>query len=928
MEKQDFSRKKLSPWLKSLLLMMTSALLTLDYSFGQAVLPFLYDEGNPVSVNGLEAFGLGDDYPSFPKMKFDGTGDYLILYFDEAPGILSFDIEWYSGGSSSFSGIFTVYESDNGSSDSYTTVQTYNSTSETVLANTKIITESFSILKSTTRYIKWEYTEKAIGNIALGNIKLDKFLPVYTIRYSIYGFISAEESNIQKGNSIGNFPITPAESDCDNKKIFVGWVEQPVSGSTDAAPAFITEDYLPDGDKTLYAVFATENVTENAEWRALNNLSEVTEGTYVITFKNDDSGVHYYLPSETYCTTTNVNPLAVAGLTISSSKLTNTINSDMQWDFSGNNTDGFTVSHTANTNKYFLKSTDASQGILIIDGETTNWWKAEYNNTYGILLKGNDGGSRCLAVYLQGNASWRYYPTGGYYKGKLTLYKKTFPVFYSGYVTDCFVATWNSTTSNDWNTEANWIPNQIPNAATDVIIPESSVYPVVPEATTVNTITFKPGAEIGNQQNLTITDKAFVELELTPGRWHLLSMPVPAKSGDFYFEGGPNSWLRTFITTNNQAVWKYITDLGKQFDIGDGFAFWVAGSENQKITLEGTALAGAFLSESLDFGADLSSCFALAGNPFMTTIDFDKLQVANTGLNSSYLIWTGNGFSGYNKSGIFGTVTINGGLDKYIAPLQSFIVEKTDDGSMNLNFSLATVSANSTGKGTLKADENIGNKLDIIANNPTASVLTFIADREGGQTSRKLLSAMSNVPDIYTLNGATALGANIIQTDNILIPIGLATAYTGNINLTFRGMDSYDAQISFLDVAANSETDITGLSAYEYTFDYIPQKVNGQVTAEENRFFVRIQPLPTGLNNRISGETHVYSKDRTIFAISGSSDLIQKIRVYNTQGVLIYADDNIKAPFYTINCNSNIPEICIVKLITERETKSVKIGVK
>ncbi|MDR0683293.1 MAG: hypothetical protein LBG15_15850, partial [Dysgonamonadaceae bacterium] len=504
-------------------------------------------------------------------------------------------------------------------------------------------------------------------------------------------------------------------------------------------------------------------------------------------------------------------------------------------------------------------------------------------------------------------------------------------IIYSHYITNCGV-TWSGSSGESWDTETNWTPNQVPTEATDVIIPKTSVYPEIPENTTVKTITFKHGAEIGNQQNLTITGKAFIELDLAPGRWHLLSMPVAAISRDFYFEEGPSSWIRTFITTAdnaNKAGWKYITNLDKTFEIGDGFAFWVGtkeDTENQKIMLEGTALSNGSETKSLDFGENSGSYFALAGNPFMTTIDFDKLAENNTSIVNSYLIWTEEGgFSGYNKSGTFG---ISGGLTEHIAPLQSFIVEKTSESSpVTLNFDLEKIQA--TGSGELKADEKTaGNKLDIIASNPAASVLTFIANREDGQSSRKLFSTMSNLPDIYTLNGTTALGANIIHTGDILVPVGLATAYTGNMNLIFKGMDNYDARISFLDVVADREIDITGLSVYEYSFNYTPKKENDQVVAEENRFFVRIQPSSTGLTNHLSGEAFVYSKDHVVFAVSGFSDLIQKIRIYNTQGLLIYADDNIKAPSYTVNCSVNIPEICIVKLITEQGTKSVKLLVK
>ncbi|MDR0681716.1 MAG: hypothetical protein LBG15_07715, partial [Dysgonamonadaceae bacterium] len=300
MKTKKFLRKKLSLWLKSLLLMTGLALLTPDCIFGQAALPFSYDGGGTSLSMGLTASGLGSDYSSSPKMKFDNSSDYLILNFDEAPGALSFDIKWNrsSTTASRFPGTFTLYESDSGST--YTVVQTYNSTSGTALTNAKVVSESFITLKSTTRYIKWEYTNKEDGNIGIGNIRLDKFTPVYTIQYSINGSISIEKSYVREGSAIDNFPIIPTKSDCDGNKVFVGWIEQPISENTDVVPFFITEKYFPEGDKTLYAVFATGNIAEYDEWRAINDVSEVTEGTYVITFEHDDKrGVYFYLPSET-----------------------------------------------------------------------------------------------------------------------------------------------------------------------------------------------------------------------------------------------------------------------------------------------------------------------------------------------------------------------------------------------------------------------------------------------------------------------------------------------------------------------------------------------------------------------------------------------------------------------------------------------------
>lgn len=125
-----------------------------------AILPFEYDGNGTGSIPaGLSVSGLGT-YSSSPAMKFDGTGDYAILKIGEAPGTLSFDIK----GNSFSGGTFKVQTSTNG--ENYTDLKSY-----TELGTTQ--NEVLSIA-SDVRYIKWIYTEKSSGNVALGNIKLAK----------------------------------------------------------------------------------------------------------------------------------------------------------------------------------------------------------------------------------------------------------------------------------------------------------------------------------------------------------------------------------------------------------------------------------------------------------------------------------------------------------------------------------------------------------------------------------------------------------------------------------------------------------------------------------------------------------------------------------------------------------------------------------
>lgn len=142
------------------LVTVAQAGVVIDY----ATLPFSFDGGKAdvEGTNGLTHEGLGSDYSTAPKLKFDTTGDVLVLKFNERPGKLTFDIK----GNSFSGGTFTVQTSEDGVN--YTDLRTYTELSATQ-------SEMFNKLGENVRYIKWVYTEKSSGNVALGNIALEKY---------------------------------------------------------------------------------------------------------------------------------------------------------------------------------------------------------------------------------------------------------------------------------------------------------------------------------------------------------------------------------------------------------------------------------------------------------------------------------------------------------------------------------------------------------------------------------------------------------------------------------------------------------------------------------------------------------------------------------------------------------------------------------
>lgn len=126
-----------------------------------ATLPFSFDGGKSdvATKDGLAETGLGSDYKNSPKMKFDSTGDELILHFNAAPGVLTFDIN----GNSFSDGTFSLLASAD-------RVEYYEVASFTDLGIVETVT--IDNLQDDVRHLKWVYTEKSSGNVGLGNIQL------------------------------------------------------------------------------------------------------------------------------------------------------------------------------------------------------------------------------------------------------------------------------------------------------------------------------------------------------------------------------------------------------------------------------------------------------------------------------------------------------------------------------------------------------------------------------------------------------------------------------------------------------------------------------------------------------------------------------------------------------------------------------------
>ncbi len=253
-----------------------------------ATLPFEFNSGKADIANtaGLSQSGLGSDYAdSNAPLKFDGTGDYVILKINERPGTLTFDIK-----NNSFSGgTFKVQTSEDG--ETYTDLETY-----TVITGTQ--NEEFKNLGENVRYIKWIYTNKSSGNVGLGNITLANYVAPadYNLTVALNNGISA----IFVYNTAGENNPLIAEGAAGTVQVTAG---TEIMVSPDVESGYVLESLMVDGvdvttqiDNSGAYTFTMPDHAVTISATAVESV-EPSSSTYVLA-TSITSGKHYIIVNQ------------------------------------------------------------------------------------------------------------------------------------------------------------------------------------------------------------------------------------------------------------------------------------------------------------------------------------------------------------------------------------------------------------------------------------------------------------------------------------------------------------------------------------------------------------------------------------------------------------------------------------------------------
>lgn len=138
-----------------------------EYVPDYAVLPFTWNSGYSSTPTGISI--AGSVAPKTNYLNFTESEASVIIKINDRPGALSYDLKGNPSSGTATSGTFKVQASVNGTD--YVDLKEYTD------INNQTHSESIAALPNNIRYIKWVYTNKESGNVALSKISLDEFSP-------------------------------------------------------------------------------------------------------------------------------------------------------------------------------------------------------------------------------------------------------------------------------------------------------------------------------------------------------------------------------------------------------------------------------------------------------------------------------------------------------------------------------------------------------------------------------------------------------------------------------------------------------------------------------------------------------------------------------------------------------------------------------
>lgn len=598
----------------------------------------------------------------------------------------------------------------------------------------------------------------------------------YTVQYSINGNV---EDDLEEPVSCGG-----QASLWDNDEVATLGVTLPsgfslLGWSTTEGGTETVASFEPEADATLYAVMVPIGFVIGYE--LITSASQITAGKYLIAaFKSTTlpNPVKYYIANGT----TSSGDMAVTSdnYTPTNNVFETIPTGGAEFEFTGNNTDGFIISCGSKSLGY---STYSNRNLAMGDYNAYLWKFSDHTNglSTGALYMTCNYNNKSYTVSENatvGNGPIRGYANTTVYRG-FYLFKKA---------------------------ETSPISN-----ITEITEPEASMSTDIPENTCVvvndgSVLTFT-GTNNGNASNLIIQEGGQlihtnpVEATVQTGisaystksgdGWYLISSPVDNYSTSTIATGTYD----LFIYNEPNAYWYSNTGTGAPFNtLERAKGYLYANAANITLDFAGLMIGTdtevtKTLSFAYDGGGDLKG-YNLMGNPFTRNLGTGDMTLGGTDVTMYY------GFDDAREE--FETKTI---ASTPIKPGQGFFIQATEAGQQ-LVFNPASKDMSAIGLISIKAgDENYTDK----------AYIQF----GGGNTLRKM--TFGEKSQVYVMNDDLDYAAARVEELAGTMPVHFVPIEDGFYTITIETKNIEN--LNYMHLIDNiTNTDIDLLAEPSYTF--------------------------------------------------------------------------------------------------------------
>ncbi|MBN2787359.1 MAG: T9SS type A sorting domain-containing protein, partial [Paludibacteraceae bacterium] len=549
--------------------------------------------------------------------------------------------------------------------------------------------------------------------------------------------------------------------------------------------------------------------------------------------------------------------------------------------------------------------------------------------------------------------------------------------------------TWTGAFNNDWNNAANWtegVPCSISNTTiTDVSIAPN--YPIITSNTACKNIIFEPGGAVLGLQYLSY-EKAFVKTSLGRNIWYTLTAPLKEMySGDYYFNGAPETFMQLFNTPSPDAIGPNVTyegtftrafaSLQVPLSLGQGFAYKLSektwnypfGNSNISSDLDitfprinpdssllssyipysaGNGMPYSFMAKTVTKNPTLAYRFAaenaaneltditytlepginLIGNPLMTHLDFNKLYLHNMAyIENKVKFWNGETFTTYiTNQDLENAISSSDNTTNIIPPMQAFFVVAPTGGTLTFDLDNDFVANNSM---NLRAASVKPNVLFIESDNGQMKSFAAIAKRQYAKNdfdsndAFKLFSQHKNAPEVYTIANDMALDINQFEEFPFTVPLCIKTD-SGNVTLSFNGVESFGNDVTIELINAKTGEVVDLKEENRYQYTVTPTKDEGTLFISFRNASLLTDIETIGIDHGIQ---IIANNQHAIKVISSPNDPIKEVLVFDVSG------RKIQHTCVSNTYNVELPvfvknEIYLVQVFTENNTRIAKVLVK